>query len=150
LRRRTFIYPGRTDTIKACAYVGELIKSFEFASGVDRQVFVYNLCYPHPYSIREICETFHDEWGLPLPMFTAPAAPILAAAWFFEKLESSGIRTGVGRTRVRKLMESTHIVPSALLKEGYEFETDLAEGLSRWKRGGPASSLAEAMDESRA
>ncbi|MEX2553754.1 MAG: NAD(P)-dependent oxidoreductase [Actinomycetota bacterium] len=151
LTRRTFIYPGRTDTIKACSYVGELIRSFEFALGLDRRVFLYNLCYPHPYSIREICETFHQEWGLPLPMFTAPGGPMLAAAWFFEKLESVlGTRTGIGRTRVRKLMESTHIVPGALVKEGYEFETDLAEGLRRWRQRDPASSVTRAMDESRA
>ena len=150
LRRRTFIYPGRTDTIKACAYVGELIKSLEFALALDRQVFLYNLCYPHPYSIREICEAFHQEWGLPLPRFTAPAVPMLAAAWFFEKLESAGIRTGIGRARVRKLVESTHIVPGALLEEGYEFETDLAEGLRRWRQGGPAARPAAAMVEGRA
>jgi GlcNAc-P-P-Und epimerase len=150
LSRRTFVYPGRTDTIKACAYVGELIKSLEFALALDKQLFLYNLCYPHPYSIREICEAFHEEWDVPLPGFTAPAAPMLAAAWFFEILDSAGIHTGIGRTRVRKLMESTDIVPGALLKEGYEFETDLAEGLRRWRQGGPAASLAKAMDESRA
>jgi nucleoside-diphosphate-sugar epimerase len=150
LRRRTFVYPGRTDTIKACAYVGDLVKSFEFALDLDRQVFLYNLCYAHPYSIREICETFHIVWGVPRPSLTARAAPMLAAAWLFEKLEIAGIRTGIGRTRVRKLMESTHIVPGVLVNEGYKFETDLAEGLRRWKHGGPASGLAKAMDESRA
>lgn len=150
LSQRTFVYPGRKDTIKACAYVGDLIRSIEFALGLDRQFFLYNLCYPHPYTIREICEAFHSEWGTPLPIFTLPAAPTMAAAWLFERLESTGIHTGIGRARVRKLIESTHIVPRALIQEGYEFETDLAEGLRRWQRGAPEASRTSALEESRA
>jgi GlcNAc-P-P-Und epimerase len=145
LKRRTFVYPGRNDTVKACAYVGELIRSFEFALGLDRRVFLYNLCYPHPYTILDICETFHREWGLPLPLFTVPGAPMMTTGWLLEKLENVGIRTGIGRTRVRKLMEPTHVVPRALIREGYEFETDLAEGLRHWLRGVPESSFAPVL-----
>ncbi len=138
LKRRMFVYPARTDTVKACAYVGELIRSFRFAFGLDRQLFLYNMCYPHPYTIREICETFHQEWGLPRPLLTVPEMPMLAAAILFERLERAGMRTGIGRDRIRKLTRSTHIVPRVLCDEGYRFETDLAEGLARWRRGRPA------------
>jgi nucleoside-diphosphate-sugar epimerase len=137
LKRRTFIYPGRRDTIKACAYVSELVRSFEFAFSLERRLFLYNLCYPRPYTILEICEAFHSLWNLPRPVLTVPARPLLAAAWMFERLEAAGVRTGIGRARIRKLTESTHIVPHALCQEGYEFETDLAEGLKRWRQGDP-------------
>jgi nucleoside-diphosphate-sugar epimerase len=145
LRQRTFVYPGRSDTVKACAYVGELIRSFEFASALDRRLFLYNLCYPHPYTVQEICEAFHREWGLPLPTLTVPAPTVMAAAWLFERLESAGIRTGIGRARVRKLMESTHIVPRALGRAGYEFETELAEGLRRWQLGSAVAPAFQAL-----
>ena len=148
LRRRTFAYPGRSDTIKACAYVGELIRSFEFALALNRRFFLYNLCYPHPYTIREICQAFHTELDLPLPLFTMPVLPMMATAWLFERLETVGLRTGIGRARVRKLTESTYVVPGALADEGYEFETDLAEGLRRWQRGAPLALSAPALEES--
>ena len=141
LRRRRFVYPGKTDTVKACAYVGELIRSFRFAFELDRRLLIYNLCYPHPYTIREICEAFHREWGLPRPFLTLPATPMLAAASLFEGLEAAGIRTGIDRARVRKLIQSTHIVPRVLCEEGYRFETDLAEGLARWQLAEPLGLL---------
>jgi len=148
LRRRTFAYPGRSDTIKACAYVSELIRSFQFALALNRRFFLYNLCYPHPYTIREICEAFHTEWDLPLPLFTIPVPLMMATGWLFERLEWAGLRTGIGRARVKKLTESTHVVPRALADEGFEFETNLTEGLRRWQRGALLSNSAPAMQES--
>jgi GlcNAc-P-P-Und epimerase len=59
LKRRMFLYPGRRDTIKACGYVDELVSTLEFARSLNRPVFLYNFCYPKPYTLQDICEAFH-------------------------------------------------------------------------------------------
>lgn len=141
LSKRTFVYPGRKETVKACAFVGELVSSFRFAMELGRRLFLYNLCYPHPYTISEICEAFHRECGLPKPFLNLPATPMLAAAWVCEMLEASGLRTGVTQATIRKLTESTHMVPKALLAAGFRFETDLGSGLRRWLEADPAGQL---------
>ncbi len=34
LRKGTFVYPGRKDTIKCCGYVGEIVRSMDHAMGL--------------------------------------------------------------------------------------------------------------------
>src|SRR5262249_54553932 len=60
LRARRFVFPGRNDTIKACAYVGELVRSMLFARALDVPQITYNMAYPNAYTSREICEAFHE------------------------------------------------------------------------------------------
>lgn len=132
LRRRRFAYPGRRDTIKGCGYVGELVRTVDFALGLGRKHFLYNFCYPVPYTIEDICNAFHEVAGLPRPLGTIPLAPMLAAGRVFEAIAELGGPTDIGRERILKLVRSTYIVPSALLEAGYEFETDLPEAIRRW------------------
>lgn len=132
LKRRVFFYPGRRDTIKGCGYVGELLASMEYALNLKRNVFLYNFCYPETYTIQDICEAYHKVGGLPLPWGTIPLIFMLAAAAVFEILALIGITTGINRARVMKLVRSTHIVPKALVQEGYQFQTTLETGLQQW------------------
>lgn len=133
LRNRAFIYPGRRDTIKACGYVEEIVESFMFTLGMDRKAFLYNFCYPETYTIENICAAFHDVAGYPRPPLIMPLAPLLAVALVFEGLNRIGLRNGIHRDRVRKLVVSTRIVPKALGLAGYEYRTDLRAGLQRWR-----------------
>lgn len=133
LRRRMFMFPGRRDTVKACGYVGELIRTFEFARGLDQPIFLYNFCYPQAYTIEDICEAFHRVGGLPRPWGTIPYGLLSAAALPFQWLARLGLRTGIHRARIEKLVRSTNIRPRALLDAGYEFATDLDSGLAQWR-----------------
>lgn len=137
LKRRIFLYAGRRDTIKGCGSVDDLVGSMAFALGLEKNQFLYNYCYPKPYTIRDICETFHDVAGLPRPLGTAPLWLLMAVGRLFEFAAALGIETGIHRERVMKVVQSTHIVPKALVDAGYEYETDLAEGLRRWQAAAP-------------
>ncbi len=138
LRRRIFFYPGRRDTIKACGYVGELVNSMRFAMERGEERFVYNFCYPRDYTIQDICEAFREVAGSPAPLGALPLGPLLAVARFFELLAMAGLKTGIHRARVLKVVQSTHIIPKTLVEAGYGYETDLAEGLRRWRAAEPA------------
>ena len=132
LRRRAFVYPGRRDTIKGCGYVGELVRAMAFCATRDAPVYRANFAYPTPYDIEMIACTLADAAGLPRPRLTLPTGAVMAAAGALEMLGRIGLRTGIDRDRVRKLLTSTHVLPERLLADGYRFETDLGSGIRAW------------------
>jgi nucleoside-diphosphate-sugar epimerase len=136
LRRRAFAFPGRRDTVKACGWVDELLRSLEFAEARDAPVYLYNFAYPGPTTIGRIAAAVADAAGVPAPRLTVPAGLMLAAAAGFEALDALGLRNAINRDRVRKLMVSTDIRPTRLLQDGYEFETDIESGVRGWLEDG--------------
>lgn len=133
LRGRRFVYPGRRDTIKSCGYVDELLSTIEFALGLDRPSYLYNFCYPERTTIEDICHTFQQVAGFGLPWGTMPYGLMRLAAQPFELLQAVGVRTGIHRERIDKLVRSTNVVPRALLGSGYEFRTNLVSALTGWR-----------------
>lgn len=133
LRKGTFVYPGRTDTIKCCGYVGEIARSMDFAMGLGDRFFLYNFCFPHAYSIGEICETFVRVAGYKPPRGVVPLPLMNAAALPFEVAGRLGLRNGIDRERILKLVRSTRVSPAALLDRGFRFEIDLETSLRIWK-----------------
>jgi hypothetical protein len=56
-----------------------------------------------------------------------------ALAFGFEVLSALGFKTDINRARVRKLYQSTNMVPTHLQEAGFEYCFDLPAGLSAWK-----------------
>ena len=138
LQRKLFFYPGRKDTIKACGYVGELIRAIDWALALERQEVIFNFTYPGPITIEEICMALHEIGRLPKPRGTMPISLASAAATAFEAANAVGIRNPINRQRIAKLHHSTNIRPEFLLREGYQYETTLSSGLQAWLQKEPA------------
>jgi nucleoside-diphosphate-sugar epimerase len=132
LGRRGFVFPGRRDTVKGCGYVEELVRVMAFCLARDEPLYRANFAYPEPYTIETIARTLAEEAGLPVPRLTAPTGLVMTAAFGLEVLAALGLRTGINRDRVRKLLVSTHIHPARLVADGYRFETDLRSGIRAW------------------
>lgn len=128
LRKGFFFYPGRRDTLKACGYVDDLIRSLYFMWAAADPVVTYNYGYPEPPTLEEICAAFREAGGLPAPRGTIPAPPMLAVA---RVLSALGMRT-FDPERVRKLVASTNIQARELAEQGFEYETDLRGAIGRW------------------
>lgn len=138
LKRGRFVYPGRKDTIKACGYVGELVRSIEFVRDLGLDEVTYNFAYPERYTTEDICRAFHDIAGYAMPKAVAPLPLMMGAGLGFEALGKVGLKTSMNRARVLKLVNSTNIVPRVLPDLGYGYETDLKESLRRWKAESPS------------
>ncbi|MCP9626318.1 NAD-dependent epimerase/dehydratase family protein [Rhodopseudomonas palustris] len=137
LSRGHFVYPGRRDTIKSCCYVGELVRSMEFARNLGRREFTYNMSYPARTTTEQICAAFAKVAGFNEPQLLVPWSLMKAGGLAFELLGAVGIKTSINRERIAKLIKSTNIIPNALMSEGYEFETTLSDALTQWsKRSG--------------
>lgn len=133
LRRGTFVYPGRRDTLKACGYVGDLVRSLFFMGDRAEPVITYNFGYPQPPTLESICAAFVEVGGLHPPRGTIPAGPVMAVARVLSRV---GLKT-FDPDRVKKLFNSTNVVPARLVAAGFPYETDLREGITRWYAAEP-------------
>ncbi|KFN39207.1 3-beta hydroxysteroid dehydrogenase [Smithella sp. F21] len=132
LKRGFFVFPGRSDTIKGCGYVEDLIGSFFFMQEQPDPFILFNYCYPKPYTIEDICEAFVKVANLHRPLGTVPLSLMVNVARVFQLLDKLGFKNGIHPERMYKLIRSTHIVPDELMKRGYPYQTDIEEGLRRW------------------
>ncbi|MFW5680304.1 MAG: NAD-dependent epimerase/dehydratase family protein [Pseudomonadota bacterium] len=138
LHRGLFFFPGRRDTVKACGYVDELVRAIEFVRARNEAEVLFNFCYGRDYTIEEICAHFHEVGGLPRPRGTVPLPLMNLAAMVFEVANACGLRNGINRDRIQKLVRSTNIEPGVLKELGYEYTTDLAAALRAWAAAAPA------------
>jgi nucleoside-diphosphate-sugar epimerase len=137
LKRGTFFFPGRRDTVKACGYVGELVRALEFIRSRKEPETLFNFCYGRHYTIKEICDAFHEIGGLARPRGTVPLPLMNLAALGFEALNTLGLPNSINRDRVAKLVRSTNIEPAVLIALGYEYRTDLVSALETWAASPP-------------
>jgi nucleoside-diphosphate-sugar epimerase len=134
LQQRRFVYPGRTDTIKACGYVEDLVSSIIEMGERNEGVFVYNFCHPQRYTSKDICAAFSKVAGYPEPRIVVPFWLLGLAGLGFEVLSMLGLKTDINRARIRKLYQSTNMVPGQLQNVGFDYRYDLPAGLSAWKK----------------
>ena len=133
LKSRRFVYPGRTDTVKACGYVDDLVSSMIQMQDRNEGVFLYNFCHPDRYTSADICAAFSTVAGYSARRFVAPFWLLTLIAFGFEVLSILGFKTDINRARVRKLYQSTNMVPTRLQEVGFSHRYNLAAGLSAWK-----------------
>ena len=138
LKRGRFYYPERDDAVKACGYVGELVRSIFFVRDLPDEEIAYNFAYPQRYTTRDIVAAFCAEGGFRIPRMIVPEWLMLMGGLVFEVLAALGLKTSINRARVRKLTVSTNIVPRRLQELGYVFETDLKSGLACWHSDSPS------------
>ncbi|MBK5276429.1 MAG: NAD(P)-dependent oxidoreductase [Desulfuromonadales bacterium] len=131
LRHGLFVYPGRTDTIKDCGYVEDLIGSLFFMNEQPEQSVLYNFCYSCQYTIKDICEAFAKVAGFRRPLGKISLSLMVNASRPFQFLNAIGIKNGIHPARMYKLVRSTNITPKELIKRGYSYRTNLEEGLKR-------------------
>jgi GlcNAc-P-P-Und epimerase len=133
LKRRTFIYPGRRDTIKSCGYVRDLVASMRWVIALKKRRVVYNFAYPEPSTIEDICGSFAKVAGYREPKLTLPLPLMRSVGIIFEVINKLGIRNSINRSRIAKLYNSTNVVPTRLNNLGFRDWSTLPEGLQHWR-----------------
>jgi nucleoside-diphosphate-sugar epimerase len=139
LNKGRFIYPGRTDAIKSCGYVQDLVASMLFMREHNTGTVAYNFCHPERYDTEQICATFCRVKDYRRPRLVAPIWLMMFAAMGFEVLSALGYKTTVNRARVAKLFNSTNIVPKRLQASGFKYSYDLEAALRDWNRASTAT-----------
>ena len=130
IRKHTFAYPGRKDTIKACVYVKELVRFMLWNVEKRETPFeIYNCTFEPAYTIEEIVQTMKEVTGLHQAVPYVPNALIMPAA-VGAKLVGSPM--GICPARVKKLQISTNICGKKLKESGYPFKWTFKEAIEDW------------------
>lgn len=133
LKRGRFFFPGRTDTIKACGYVEDLVRSIMFAKARHEPLITYNFASPRKHSSKEICDAFSRVAGYAPANRVIPLGGMLAVGAGFEVLNVVGLKTSINRARIMKLNKSTNITPKWLMDHGFDYAFDLDGSLKSWQ-----------------
>jgi nucleoside-diphosphate-sugar epimerase len=132
LRSKRFVLPGRSDTIKACGYVEDLVDALLFVAAQRRRETIFNFAYPRPYTIEHICHAFEQIAGYSFPRKAPPAVVSVALA------AATTARLSTLSERVGKLTASTNVIPQVLLDLGFDWSSDLDSALEHWLQAEPA------------
>jgi nucleoside-diphosphate-sugar epimerase len=126
LKKGYFVIPSRNETIKACGYVKDLVRSLVFTSNLSQsRTLIYNFAFPEEYSVREICLSFKKVAGFRQPI-TIPVEVLLPAL----RLLPFGLNFIA--IRATKLIESTRISSAKIEKLGFVWNYDLESSLKDW------------------
>lgn len=130
IRKHTFAYPGRKDTIKACVYVKELVRFILWNVEERKSLFdIYNCTFEPAYTIEEIVKTMKKVTGLRQAVPYIPNALIMPAAVGAKMV---GSPMGICPARVKKLQISTNICGKRMKESGYQFKWTFEEAIADW------------------
>lgn len=128
-----FLFPGRKDTIKACGYVEDLVRSFRFALDRDQTHLTYNFAHIERFTSEEICDAFSSVAGYRKADRVVPISFMMLGGFGFEVLNLLGLRSSINRARIRKLYRSTNVRPAKLAELGFQYNYDLPQSLRHWR-----------------
>lgn len=130
IRKHTFAYPGRKDTIKACVYVKELVRFILWNVEERKTPFdIFNCTFEPAYTIEQIVTAMKKVAGLKQWVPYIPNAIIMPAAVCAQLL---GSPMGICPARVKKLQISTNICGKKMKESGYQFKWTFEEALEDW------------------
>lgn len=130
IRKHTFAYPGRKDTIKACVYVKELVRFILWNVEERNTLFdIFNCTFEPAYTIEEIVKAMKKVTGLTQSVPYIPNSVIMPLSSCAKMI---GSPMGICPARVKKLQISTNICGKKMKDSGYQFKYTFEEALGDW------------------
>ena len=130
IRKHTFAYPGRKDTIKACVYVKELVRFILWNVEERKTSFdIFNCTFEPAYTIEKIVKAMKKVTGLSQSVPYIPNSIIMPMAACAKMV---GSPMGICPARVKKLQISTNICGKKMASSGYQMKWTFEEALADW------------------
>ena len=130
IRKHTFAYPGRKDTIKACVYVKELVRFILWNVEKRETPFdIFNCTFEPAYTIEQIVTAMKKVTGLTQSVPYIPNSIIMPMAVCAKMV---GSPMGICPARVKKLQISTNICGKKMANSSYQFKYTFEEALADW------------------
>ena len=130
IRKHTFAYPGRKDTIKACVYVKELVRFILWNVEERKTPFdIFNCTFEPAYTIEQIVKAMKKVTGLSQSVPYIPNSIIMPMAACAKMV---GSPMGICPARVKKLQISTNICGKKMASSGYQMKWTFEEALADW------------------
>ncbi len=130
IRKHSFAYPGRKDTIKACVYVKELVRFILWNVEERKTSFdIFNCTFEPAYTIEQIVKAMKKVTGLSQSVPYIPNSIIMPMAACAKIV---GSPMGICPARVKKLQISTNICGKKMASSGYQMKYTFEEALADW------------------
>lgn len=134
VRKHTFAYPGRKDTVKACIYVKELVRFMlwrldNYKNDGTPESDIFNCTFEPAYTIEQIVNSMKKVTGMTQWVPYVPNWIIMPIATI---AKLCGSPMGICPARVKKLQISTNISGRKLKESGYQFKWSFEEALRDW------------------
>jgi nucleoside-diphosphate-sugar epimerase len=131
IRKRSFFYAGRKDTVKACIYVKELVRFMLYKTGSDScGTELFNCTFEPAFTIEQIVEAMKNVTGLRRHIIKINGTLLIFVAGIIGNL--GGNKLGIHPARVKKLMVSTNICGKKMVSSGYKFRYTFEEAIRDW------------------
>jgi nucleoside-diphosphate-sugar epimerase len=131
IRKHSFFYAGRKDTVKACIYVKDLVcfmlhKLRNHSGGTE----LFNCTFEPAFTIEQIVETMKNVTELKRYIIKINGTLLIFVAVIIGNL--GGRKLGIHPARVKKLMVSTNICGKKMASSGYIFRYTFEESIKDW------------------
>lgn len=133
LKKKRFAYIGRKNTIKGSIYVKDLVRFIYGVTCDANDRITYNLVYPEPITIEEICMAMCEVFGFSRRIPVVPYKIALLASYIMEILASIGVKTSIHHRRIEKLYYSTNISACPAMETGFHVRYPLVRALKDWQ-----------------
>lgn len=131
IRKHSFFYPGRKNTIKGAIYVKDLVNFMLYKlENHNTGTELFNCTFEPAYTIEQIVETMAKTTGLKAPSLKINGKLLMSIATIVGAL--GGKKLGIHPDRVKKLMISTNISGKKLSESGYIFRYTLESAIQDW------------------
>ena len=112
----------------------DLVRFMDFCRADAHGRILYNLVYPEPLTVENICNTMCEVFRFKGIIPVVPYRLALYIGYFFEILSVLGVKTSIHHRRIQKLYLSTNISAEPALENGFRFDYPLPEALKDWKK----------------
>jgi len=142
VKNRYFFYMGNKQTRKAGTYVKELCFAMMWVLNSEKakseRVSLFNMSMNPGPSIQEYVEAIARVAHIKIWVPSLPSALLFIMAYIIEIVARPlGIEHPFSPIRIKKLIRSNNILPSYLVKQGYQYRYSLDEAFIDWKKDCP-------------
>lgn len=139
---RYFVYTGNRQTRKAGTYVKELCRAMMWVLDSEKAkadgVTLFNMSMDPGPSVQDYVQAIARVAEIRVWVPSLPWAVLFVLAYVIDVLSRPlGIQQPFSPVRINKLTRSNNIIPSYLLKQGYDYKYSLDEAFKDWKNECP-------------
>lgn len=142
VRKRYFFYMANRNTRKAGIYVKELCRAMMWVLNSEKAksdgVLIFNMSMNPGPSIEEYVNSIAHISKIKVYIPNVPRSLLFIIAYSIDFIAKPlGINHPFSPVRIRKLIYSNNILPTFLVKNGYEYKYTLDEAFADWKKDCP-------------
>ena len=135
IKKGYFAFPGSPRVYKSYGYIYGLLDSIDFTMDSELDYFCYNYVETPTQPLGELVNVIKRHLGTRALVLSIPLWILLPTSKLIQAV--LGFKNPIHPVRIRKAATPTHIVPRALMEQGFRFRYDFQRSLTHWQTVSP-------------